>query len=41
MKKKTIKKAKKALSIAGDLIVAAFFISLMMFILVHFTSSSE
>lgn len=41
MKKKTIKKARKALSIAGDLFIAAVGISLMMFILVYFTSSTE
>lgn len=41
MKKKTLRKAKKVFSIAGDLIVAASFIFLLMFILVHFTSSSE
>jgi len=42
MKKKTAaKKAKKALSIAGDLLIAAVGISLMLFVLVYFTSSSE
>jgi hypothetical protein len=35
------KKTKKALRIAGDLLVAAAGIAIMMFILVYFTSSSE
>jgi hypothetical protein len=38
MKKKA---AKKALRIAGDLLVAIAGISIMMFILVYFTSSAE
>ncbi len=41
MKKKAAKKAKKALRIAGDLLVAIAGISIMMFILVYFTSSAE
>lgn len=41
MKKKAAKKAKKALRIAGELFVALTGISLLMFILVYFTSSAE
>lgn len=41
MKKKAAKKIKKGFRIAGDLLVAIAGISLMMFILVYFTSSSE